>query len=148
MWELDNKKCWALKNWCLWTMALEKTLEGPLDSKEIKSVNPKENQPWIVIGRTNTEAEAPMLWPPDMSCQFIGKSPDARKDWRQEAKGWQRMRWFDDITDLEFEKIWKTVKDREAWCASVHVVTESDMTWRLNNNNRCVLIFHCCLNGY
>ena len=85
MWELDNKKGWALKNWCLWTV--EKTLESPLGSKEIKLVNPKGNQSWIFIGRTDAEAEIPILWPPDMKSQLIRKDPDAGKDWKQKEKG-------------------------------------------------------------
>ena len=86
MWELDHKEGWALKNWCFQTAMLEKTLESPLDSKEIKPVNPKGNQPWIVIGRTDAEAETPILWPPDGKNGLIGKDPDAGKDWRQEEK--------------------------------------------------------------
>ena len=77
MWELDHKKGWVLKNWCLQTAVLEKILESLLDSKEIKPVNPKGNQPWIFIGRTDAEAEAPILWPPDVKSQLIGKEPDA-----------------------------------------------------------------------
>ena len=88
----------VLKNWCFWTVVLEKTLESPLDSKEIKPVNPKWNQPWIVIGRTDAEAEAPILWPHDMKSWLIGKDPDAGKDWGQE-KGWQRLKWLDGIID-------------------------------------------------
>ena len=87
MWELDYKESWALKNWCFWTVVLEKTLEGPLDWKEIQPVNPKGNQPWIFIGRTDAEAEAPILWPPHEKSWLIGKDPDAGKDWRQEEKG-------------------------------------------------------------
>ena len=86
LWELDQKEGWALKNWCFWTMVLEKTLESPLVSKEIRPVNPKGNQPWIFIGRTDAEAEALILWPPDAKSQFIGKDPDAGKDWGQEEK--------------------------------------------------------------
>ena len=86
MWKLDNKEGWALKNWCFYTTVLEKTLESPLDCKEIKSANPKENQHWIFIGRTDAEAEAPILWPPDMKSRLIGKKPDAGKDWGQEEK--------------------------------------------------------------
>ena len=87
MWELDCEESWALKNWCFWTVVLEKTLASPLDSKEIKPVNSKGNQPWIFIGRTDAEAAAPMLWSPDAKSQLIGKDPDARKDWGQEEKG-------------------------------------------------------------
>ena len=86
MCELDHKEGWVPKNWCFQIAVLEKTLEIPLDSKEIKSVNPKENQPWILTGRTDAEAEAPIFWPPDGKRQFIGKDPDAGKDWRQEEK--------------------------------------------------------------
>ena len=87
MWELDHKKGWAPKNWCLWTVVLEKTLASPLDCKEIQPVNPKGNQPWISIVRTDAEAEAPILWPPDVKSQLTGKDPDAGKDWGQEEKG-------------------------------------------------------------
>ena len=86
MWELDHKEGWALKNWCFWTVGLEKTLESPSDSKEIKSVNRKRNQPWIFIERTDAEAETPILWPPDEKSQLIGKDPDAGKDWRRKEK--------------------------------------------------------------
>ena len=84
MWELDHKESWALKNLCFWTVVLEKTLENPLNSKEIKPVYPKRNQTWIFTGRTDTEAGAPVLWPPDVKRWLIGKVPDAGKDWRQE----------------------------------------------------------------
>ena len=91
MWELDHKEGRALKNWCFWTGVLEKTLESPLDSKESKPVHPKGNQPWIFIGRTDAEAEAPILWPPDVKSWLTGKDPDAGKDWGHEKQ--QRMRW-------------------------------------------------------
>ena len=87
MWELDHKEDGLPKNWCFWTVVLEKTLESPLDCKEIKPVNPKGNQPWIFIGRTDGEAEALILWPPDAKSRLIWKDPDAVKDWRQE-KNW------------------------------------------------------------
>ena len=87
MWELDYKESWALNNWCFWTVVLEKTLESPLDCKEIQPVHPKGNQSWIFIGRTDAEAEAPILWLPDAKGWLIRKHPDARKDWRQEEKG-------------------------------------------------------------
>ena len=87
MWESDHKKGWAPKNWCLPTVVLEKTLESPLDSKEIKPVNPEGNKPWIFIGGTDTEGEASILWPPDMKSWLIGKDPDAGKDCRHEEKG-------------------------------------------------------------
>ena len=87
MWELDYKESWAQKNWCFWTVMLEKTPESPWDCKEIKLVNFKENQSWIFIARTDAEAEASLLWPPDAKNWLIGKDPDAGKDWRQEEKG-------------------------------------------------------------
>ena len=87
MWELDCKESWALKNWCFRTAVLEKTLESPLDSKEIQKVHPKGNQYWILIGRTDAEAETPILWPPDVKSWLIWKDPDAGKDWGQEEKG-------------------------------------------------------------
>ena len=87
MWELDYKESWAPKNCCFWTVMLEKTLESPLDCKEIQTVHPKGNQSWIFIGRTDAEAETAVLWPPDAKNWFIGKDPDAEKDWRQEEKG-------------------------------------------------------------
>ena len=87
MWKLDYKESWALKNWCFWTVVLDKTLESPLDCKEIKQVNPKGNQSWLFIGRTDAEAETPKLWPPDAKNCLTGKDRDAGKDWRQEEKG-------------------------------------------------------------
>ena len=87
MWELDHKEGWVPKNWCFWIVVLEKTPESHLDCKEFKPVNPKRNQPWIFIGRTDAEAEAPVLWPPDVKSQLTGKYPDAGKDRRQEEKG-------------------------------------------------------------
>ena len=87
MWEMDHKEGWALKNWCFEIEVLEKTLESPLNCKEIKLVNPKGNQPWIFIGKTAAEAKAPILWPPDMKSRLIGKDPEAGKDWRQKEKG-------------------------------------------------------------
>ena len=87
MWELDHKESWAPKNWCFWTVVLKKTLESPLDCKEIKPVSSKGDQSWLYIGGTDAEAETPILWPPDVKNWLIGKDPDAGKDWRQEEKG-------------------------------------------------------------
>ena len=87
IWELDYKESWVPKNWCFWTVVLEKTLENPLDSKEIKPVHPKGNQSWIFIGRTDAEAETPIIWPPDGNKWLTGKDPDTGKDWRQKEKG-------------------------------------------------------------
>ena len=116
MWELNHKEGWAPKNWCFWTVVLEKTLESPLDSKKIKPVNPKGNQSWIFIGRTDAEAEAPILWPPDAKSQLTGKDPNAGKDWRQEEKGKNRMKCLDGITDwmdMSLSKLQTLVKTRK-----------------------------------
>ena len=107
MWELDYKESWAQKNWCFWTVVLEKTPESPLDCKEIQPVNPKGNQFWIFIGRTDVEAEAPILWPPDAKNRLIGKDPDAGKDWRQEEKGITEdevVGWYHWLDGPEFEE--------------------------------------------
>ena len=111
MWELDYKESWALKNGCLWTVVLEKTLENPLDCKEIQPVYPKGNQSWIFIGRSDAEAETPILWPPDAKNCLVGKDPDARKDWRREEKGQQRVKWLDGITD-SMDRVWV---NSESW---------------------------------
>ena len=87
MWELDCKESWVLKNWCFWTVVLEKTLENPLGCTEIQPVHPKGNQPWMFIGRTDAEAETPILWPPEVKNWLTGKDHDAGKDWRREKKG-------------------------------------------------------------
>ena len=130
MWELDHKEIWALKTWCFWTVVLEKTLESPLDSKEIKPVNPKENQAWIFIGRTGAKAEAPFLWLPDATSQLIGKDPDTGKDWGHEVKGATEDEIIDSMA-MSLSKFWEIVEDREAWCAAVHGVSES-RTWLRN----------------
>ena len=114
-WELNHKESWALKNWCFWTVLLEKILESLLDCKEIKSLNPKENQSWIFIGRTDAEAEAPILWPPDAKNWLTGKDPDAGKDWRQEEKGTTEdeiVRWHHWLNGHEFEEA-QGVGDRQ-----------------------------------
>ena len=121
---LDHKKEWAPKNWCFQTVVLERTLESPLDSQEIKPVNPKGNQPWIFIGTTET----PILWSPDVKSWLIGKDPDPGKDGRQEEKGTKRMRWLDSIIDskgMSLSILREIMKDREAWHAAVHRVAKS-----------------------
>ena len=94
MFELDYKESWVQKNWCFWTVVLVKTLESPLDSREIKPVNPKGDQSWVFIGRTDAEAETPILWPPDAKNWHIWKDPDAGKNWRQEKKGMTEDGWM------------------------------------------------------
>ena len=103
---VDHKESWAPKNWCFWTVVLEKTPESPLDCKEIQPVHPKENQSWIFIGRTNAEAETPILWPPDEKNWLIRKDPDAGKEWRQEEKGTtedEMVGWHPQLNAHEFE---------------------------------------------
>ena len=120
MWVLDHKEDWAAKSWCFWTVVLEKTLESPLDSKEIKSVSPKGNQPWIFTGRT--DAEAPILWPHDAKCRCIEKDRYAEKDWGQEEKRAtedEMFRWH------HSQRLKQIAKDREARHATIHGVTKS-----------------------
>ena len=107
MWELDHKEGWTLKNWCFWTVVLEKTLESPLDCKEIQPVHPKGDQSWTFIRRTDAEAEAPILWPPDAKNWLTGKDPDAGKDWRWEEKGtteYEMVGWHHQLNGHEFEQ--------------------------------------------
>ena len=107
VWVLDHKEGWVQKNWCFWTVVLEKILQSPLDCKEIKSVNPKRNQPWIFIGRTDAKAEAPILWPPDVKNWLIGKETDAGKDGGQEEKRAtedEMIRWHHQLNGHEFKQ--------------------------------------------
>ena len=130
MWELEHKEGWVPKNWCFWTVVLEKTLKSSLDSKEIKLVNPKGDQPWLFIIRNDAKAETQILWPPDVKSQHIGRGPDAGKVWGHEEKGIQGMRWLDGITDsmdMNLSKVRGVMNGRGAWHASVHGISKS---WR------------------
>ena len=136
MWKLDYKESWAPKNWCFWTVVLDKTLESPLDSKEIQPVHPKGDQSWVFNGRTDVEAETPKLWPPDVKSWLIWKDPDAGKDWRQEAKGTaedEMVGWHHWLHGGEFE-LTLGVGDRQGGlvCCRPWGRKESDTTEGLN----------------
>ena len=139
MWELDHKEGWTTKNWCFWTVVLEKTLEIPLECQEIKPVHPKGDQSWIFIEKTDAEAEAPILWTPDAKSHLTGKDPDAGKDWGQEEKvttedemvGWHHL-----LNGYEFEQAPGDGEGQKslAWC-SPWGSEELDMIEQLNNSN-------------
>jgi len=143
-----HKEGWALKNWCFWTVLLEKTLESPLDCKEIKPINPKGNQPWIFIERTDAEAETPILWPPDVNSQLIRKDPSAGKDWRQEEKGTtegEMVGWHHQPNGHEFEQALRNDERQQGLaCCSPWDCKKSDMTEWLNNNKSHLMVLHNC----
>ena len=136
MWELDHKESWAPKNWCFWTVVLEKTLESPLDCKEIQPVHPKGDQSWMFIGRTDVEAETPLLWPPDVKNWLIGKDPDAGEEWRWEEKGTTEdgmLGWHHRLDGHEFEQALGVGDGQGSLaCCSPWGHKELDMTERLN----------------
>jgi len=140
MWELECKKGWAPKNWCFWIMVLEKTLESPLDSKEIKPVSPNGNQLWILNGKIEAEAEAPILCPFDMKSQLIGKDPYAGKDWRHEEKRMRGWEWHHQLNGHELKQTPEKVKDREAWHIAIYGVATESWTWLCY---WITTIFHC-----
>ena len=136
IWDLDHKEGWAPKNWCFQIVVLKKTLKSPLVSKEIKPVNPKGNQPWIFLGRTDAEAEAPILWPPDAKSWLTGKDPDIGKDWGQEENGVtedEMVVWYHWLNGHEFEQIpGDSEGQRSLACCSPRGCKEWDTTERLN----------------
>ena len=131
MWELDSEESWVLKNWCFWTVVLEKTLESLLDCREIQLVHPKGDQSWVFVGRTDAEAETPMLWPPHAKSWLIGKDSDAGRAWGQEEKGTiedEMAGWHHWLDGREFEWTLGDVMEKEAWRAVIHGVAKSQ-TW-------------------
>ena len=128
MWELDYKESWALKNWCFWTVLLEQTLVSPFDCKEIQPVHPKGNKSWIFIGKTDAEAETPILWPPDAKNWPIWKERLMGKIEGRRRRGRQKMSWLIGITDsmdMGLSRLQQLVMEREAWHAVVHGVIKS-----------------------
>ena len=121
------EESWTPKNWCFWTVELEKTLESPLVCKEIQPVRPKGDQSWVFIGRTDAEAEIPILWPPHAKSWLTGKDPDAGRDWGQEEKGMteDEMDGITDLMDMSLSELRELVMDRKAWHAEIHGVTKS-----------------------
>ena len=132
MWKLDYKESWAQANWCFWTVVMEKTVESPVECKEIQPVHPKVSQSWIVIGRSDAETETPILWPPHAKSWLIGKDPVAGRDWGQEEMGTTEDKMVDGITDsmdMDLGGLQELVMDREAWHAAVHGVTKIGHDW-------------------
>ena len=146
MWKLDYNESWVPKNWCFWPLVLEKTLDSPLDCKEIQPVHSKGNQSWIFIGKVDFEIEAPLLWLLDAKNWLIGKDPDVGKDWWWEEKGTTEDEMVGSITnsmDVNLNKLWELVIDREAWHAAVHEVANSQTrlsNWTELNSRTCLLV--------
>ena len=153
MWELDHKESWLPKNWCFWTVMLEKTLESPLDCKETQPVNPKGNQSWMFIGRTDAEAETLILWPPDAKSWLIWKDPDAGKDWRQEEKGMtedEMVGWHHWLTQWT----WVSVNSRSWWWTGRPRVLQSmgsqrvEHDWATELKIEIIVWTYCTINIY
>ena len=146
MWELDYKENWVLKSWYFWTVMLEKTPENPLNCKEFQLVHPKRDQPWIFIGRTDAEAETPILWPPDAKNWLTGKDPDAGKDWRLEEKG---MTGFDGWMASLTQWTWVWVNSGSWWwtgrCGGLQSMRLSSHTWLSNWTELNFLLLTCLL---
>ena len=150
---VEYKESWAPKNWCIWTVVLEKTLESPLDCKEIQPVNPKD-QTWIYIGRTDPEAEAPIFWPPNVKSRVTGKDPDSGKDWGQEkaATEGELVGWYHWLNEHEFEQTGDSEEQGSQACYSPWGPKESDRNEQLNNKKWPLKIksghlFLNCLHG-
>ena len=133
MWQLDYKESWAPKNWCFWNVVLEKTLESPLDWKEIKPINPKVNQSWVFTGKTDVEAETPILWPPDAKRWLNGKDPDAGKDWGQKEKGMTEDGWDGWMASL-IQWTWVWVNSGSWWWTGRPGVLQSMVSQTVGHN--------------